>query len=106
MENARSGVALWDYSLGCHKRWKSLSFCEIWSNSTPPLLLIPDFFAEGQNGLCPSVFTFKNAYYGKYFDVLGVLNNIIITNLSYSICPGKELEQTFGHKLAQYFDIW
>ena len=41
-----------------------------------------------------------NDHYYESIDVLGVLNNIIITNLSYSICPGKELEQTFGQKLA------
>ena len=27
-------------ALGCHKRWKSLSFCEIWNNPTPPLFFI------------------------------------------------------------------
>ena len=27
-------------ALGCHKRWKSLSFCEIWNNSILSLLLI------------------------------------------------------------------
>ena len=25
--------------LGCHKRWKSLSFCEMWNNPTLPLFL-------------------------------------------------------------------
>ena len=25
---------------GCHKRRKNLSFCEIWSNPTPPLFFI------------------------------------------------------------------
>ena len=25
-------------TFGCHKRWKSLSFCEMWNNPTPPLL--------------------------------------------------------------------
>ena len=27
-------------ALGCHNRWKSLSFCEIWNNPTPPLFLL------------------------------------------------------------------
>ena len=27
-------------ALGCYKRWKSLSFCELWNNPIPPLLLI------------------------------------------------------------------
>ena len=27
-------------ALGCHKRWKSISFCKIWNNSTPPLFFI------------------------------------------------------------------
>ena len=27
-------------ALGCHKRWKSLSFCETWNNTTPRLLLV------------------------------------------------------------------
>ena len=26
--------------LGCHKRWKSLSFCKIWNNPIPPLYFI------------------------------------------------------------------
>ena len=29
--------------LGCYKRWKGLSFREIWNNSTPPLLLLDPF---------------------------------------------------------------
>ena len=33
-------VRLPSIALVCHKRWKSLSFCEIWNNPTPPLLLI------------------------------------------------------------------
>ena len=27
-------------ALGCHKRWKSLSFCEIWNNTTAPFSLL------------------------------------------------------------------
>ena len=33
-------VRLSPRALGCHKRWKSLSFCEIWNNPTPPLFFI------------------------------------------------------------------
>ena len=32
------GGILWDYprrAFRCHKRWKSLSFCELWNNLTP-----------------------------------------------------------------------
>ena len=29
-------------ALHCHRRWKSLSFCEIWNNSTPSLFLSED----------------------------------------------------------------
>ena len=42
-KGARRGghiVRLPSRALGCHKTWKSLSFCEIWNNLTPPLLLI------------------------------------------------------------------
>ena len=43
LEGARKrGGAHWEITpraLGCPKRWKSLFFCEIWSNPTPPLLL-------------------------------------------------------------------
>ena len=27
-------------ALNCHKRWKSISFCEFWNNPTPPLFFI------------------------------------------------------------------
>ena len=27
-------------TFGCHKRWKSLFYCETWNNPTPPLLFI------------------------------------------------------------------
>ena len=27
-------------ALGCHKRWKSLSFCKIWNNQNPSLFFI------------------------------------------------------------------
>ena len=30
-------VRLSPRALGCHERWKSPSFCEIWNNPTPPL---------------------------------------------------------------------
>ena len=33
-------VRLSPRALDCHKRWKSLSFCEIWNNPTPPLFFI------------------------------------------------------------------
>ena len=33
-------VRLSPRALGCYKRLKSLSFCEIWNNPTPPLLFI------------------------------------------------------------------
>ena len=39
-KGARRGghiVRLPSRALGCHKTWKSLSFCEIWNNLTPPL---------------------------------------------------------------------
>ena len=42
-KGARRGghiVRLPSRALGCHKTWKSLSFCENWNNLTPPLLLI------------------------------------------------------------------
>ena len=29
-----------EHLLVCNKRWKSLSFCEIWNNPTPPLFLL------------------------------------------------------------------
>ena len=43
LEGARSGAILWDYPprvLGCHNRWQSFSFCEIWNNPTPSLFFI------------------------------------------------------------------
>ena len=33
-------VAFPPRALGCHKRWKSLSFCETWNNCTSPLFFI------------------------------------------------------------------
>ena len=42
-KGARRGTTLWDFPprvLRCHKRWKRLSFCEIWNNSTPLLFFI------------------------------------------------------------------
>ena len=43
LKSARRTITLWDYpprALGCHERWKSLSFCEIWNNPTSPLFFI------------------------------------------------------------------
>ena len=38
----KKGSTLWDYpkAFNCHKRWKSLFFCEIWNNPTSPLFSI------------------------------------------------------------------
>ena len=33
-------VRLSPRATGCHRRWKSLSFCKIWNNPTPPLFLV------------------------------------------------------------------
>ena len=43
LKGARSGshiVKLPPRALGCHKRWKSLSFCKIWNNPTLPFFFI------------------------------------------------------------------
>ena len=43
LEGCKKGdhiVRLCPRALGCHKRWKCLSFCEIWNNPTPSLLFI------------------------------------------------------------------
>ena len=43
LRGERRGATLWDYPqeyLVVIKRWKSLSFGEIWNNPTPPLLFI------------------------------------------------------------------
>ena len=50
LEGARRGVALWDYPqehLVVNIDKKSLSFCEIWNNPTPPLLLIKTLYIQG-----------------------------------------------------------
>ena len=46
LRGARIGTTLWDYPQEylCHKKWKSLSFCEISNNPTPPLFFIRPFF--------------------------------------------------------------
>ena len=43
LEGLRRGVTLWDHPqerLVVMRYWKSLPFCEIWNNPTPPLLFI------------------------------------------------------------------
>ena len=43
LKGARRGGTLWDYPLrplGCHKRWKSVSFSEILNNPTSPFFLL------------------------------------------------------------------
>ena len=39
-------VRLPPVAFSCHNRWKSLSFCEIWNNSTPSLLFIRPPYKE------------------------------------------------------------
>ena len=40
LEGCKKGDHIAQLSLGWHKTWKCLFFCEIWNNPTPPLFFI------------------------------------------------------------------
>ena len=40
LDGCKKGDHIARLSLGWYKTWKSLSFCEIWNNPTPPLFFI------------------------------------------------------------------
>ena len=56
-------------ALGCHKRWKSLSFCEIWNNPTPTLFFVRPPYKQALQDM-----EFYDKFVDRFHDVSKVKN--------------------------------
>ena len=94
LEGSRRGTTLWEYPprvLGFHKRWKSLSFWEIWNNPSPPFFFIGPSYKKALQNM---------EFYDKFVDGFRDAFQKKINLLSARQRPNNYLEISKGNVLG------